>query len=427
LATIINNIKQQYAGANQWQQQYPWFSLGHLLQAASQKHTEGFQPASQKAAVYFNDVQRLHWLLYQQEINVAEILATYDLGKETITQNEEIFAVKFVEEAEQEEQEGQEGQEEQEEQEGQEPAIVTDQLDTVVAEIFEIGKTDDEAFKTEGPAIQNETEPIEEPITELETEIEEAIIPEVVHEEIPEPEPISTIISEVPVAAITTEPILETVTETEMETEQISDAETNDTETTETVSVELEEAIEMPQSWQDESYDPDDTDGPEDTERQEPELKSVMDIAAEKFEPTNMSQSLAEVSKQFKEENKEDALELPVEVYHTVDYFASQGIKLVLEPRADDKFGQQLKTFTSWLKQMKKLPATKMSDKEHDPIVENIASSSLQEGEVLTESMAEVLMKQGKHVQAIEVWQKLSLLYPEKSHYFATFIEKTKV
>ncbi len=421
MATIINNIKQQYAGANQWQQQFPWFSLGHLLEAASQKNTEGFNTASQKAAVYFNDVQRLHWLLHQQEINVAEILATYDLGKESITQKEEMFAVKSVaedivaDEIEEAEQNIKLNIEE--------PAIVTDQLDTVVAEIFEIGKTDDVALETEEPTIQLDTEPIEEPITELETKIEEEVIPEVVQEEIQEPESISTIISEVPVAAITTEPILETVTETV----HTSDDVTIDTETTETVSAELEEAIEMPQSWQDESYDPDDTDGPEDTERQEPELKSVMDIAAEKFEPTNMSQSLAEVSKQFKEENKADALELPVEVYHTVDYFASQGIKLVLEPRADDKFGQQLKTFTSWLKQMKKLPATKMSDKEHDPIVENIASSSLLEGEVVTESMAEVLMKQGKEAQAIEVWQKLSLLHPEKSHYFATLIEKTKV
>ena len=422
MATIINNIKQQYAGANQWHQEFPWFSLGHLLEAAAQKNTENFQPASQKAAIYFNDVQRLHFLLHQQEINVADILATYDLGKETVTEKGEIFALKTVEETAIEET-GQVTNTNE-----KEPAIVADQLDSVVAEIFEIGKTDDVEIETGETATQIEAASIEEPTPELETGIEKAIVPEVWLGQIAEPKPNSTTISEVSITETVIEPTLENVIETDIkETQLNSDTETNDTETPETAPVELEEAIEMPQTWEDKSYDPDNTDGPEDIERKEPELLSIMDIAAEKFEPTNMRQSLAEVSKQFKEQNKEDVLELPVEVYHTVDYFASQGIKLMLEPRADDKFGQQLKSFTSWLKQMKKLPATKLSDKEHDPIVENIASSSLQEGEVLTESMAEVLIKQGKEAQAIQVLQKLSLLHPEKSHYFAALIEKTKV
>ncbi len=430
MATIINDIKQQYAGANLWHQHFPWFSLGHLLEAAAQKNTQGFQSASQKAAIYFNDVQRLHFLLHQQEIYVAEILATYNVGKETISETEEVYAVKSEEETEIKEAEIDETEITAAEQDTifntEEPVIVADQLDTVVAEIFEIRKPDDAAFETEEQTTQLEALPDEEPIT-LETKVKEEVIPEVAIEEILEEAPIATIMAEIPDAAPTTELTLDTGGETEIETEVPFYAEINEAETAGTEAVELEEAIEMPQTSQDESYDPDDTDGPEDIKRQEPELLNVMDIAAEKFEPTNMSQSLAEVSKQFKEENKEEELELPVEVYHTVDYFASQGIKLVLEPRADDKFGQQLKSFTSWLKQMKKLPATKMSDKEHDPIVENIASISLQEREVLTESMAEVLMKQGKEAQAIEVWQKLSLLHPEKSHYFAALIEKTKV
>jgi len=37
--------------------------------------------------------------------------------------------------------------------------------------------------------------------------------------------------------------------------------------------------------------------------------------------------------------------------------------------------------------------------------------------------MAEVLINQGKSVQAREVYQKLSLLYPEKSAYFASKID----
>ena len=188
-----------------------------------------------------------------------------------------------------------------------------------------------------------------------------------------------------------------------------------------------EDEITVPQNWQEDGYDPDNTDAPEETETNEPQLVSVMDIAAEKFEGSPLSQSLAEASKQFKEESTEQELVFATGPYHTVDYFASQGIRLELEPKADDKFGQQLKSFTSWLKQMKRLPAIKMADKEPDPIVADIATHSLEKGEIVTESMAEVLMMQGKQAQAVEVWQKLSLLHPEKSHYFASLIEKTKV
>ncbi len=46
--------------------------------------------------------------------------------------------------------------------------------------------------------------------------------------------------------------------------------------------------------------------------------------------------------------------ELLFEPFHTVDYFASQGIKLREEEKAQDKFGQQLLSFTEWLKTLRK-------------------------------------------------------------------------
>lgn len=46
------------------------------------------------------------------------------------------------------------------------------------------------------------------------------------------------------------------------------------------------------------------------------------------------------------------------EPFHTVDYFASQGIKFKEEEKPVDKFSQQLKSFTDWLKTMKKLPVS---------------------------------------------------------------------
>ena len=42
--------------------------------------------------------------------------------------------------------------------------------------------------------------------------------------------------------------------------------------------------------------------------------------------------------------------------YHTIDYFASQGIKISNEIKSADKFGNQLKSFTSCIKEMRRYP-----------------------------------------------------------------------
>lgn len=129
------------------------------------------------------------------------------------------------------------------------------------------------------------------------------------------------------------------------------------------------------------------------------------------------------------EEKKDIKEELLFEPFHTVDYFASQGIKLKEEEKPTDKFGQQLKSFTDWLKAMKRLPVTEISKKVEaqtpanaEKKVEQMAAHSLNEGEVVTETMAEVWEKQGNAAKAIEVYQKLSLLDPSKSTYFAAKI-----
>jgi hypothetical protein len=118
------------------------------------------------------------------------------------------------------------------------------------------------------------------------------------------------------------------------------------------------------------------------------------------------------------------------EALHTVDYFASQGIKLSQEAIPKDKFGQQLKSFTEWLKAMKRIPQSEIvkaiSTTETDKKVEQLAEHSLEQGEILTETMAEVWAKQGNSIKAIEVYQKLSLQNPAKSHYFAGLIEQLR-
>ena len=65
-------------------------------------------------------------------------------------------------------------------------------------------------------------------------------------------------------------------------------------------------------------------------------------------------------------------------------------------------------------------------DATEEKAVVSMATESNQQTEVLTETMADVLIKQGKLSQAIDLYRKLSLLHPEKSVYFATRIEELK-
>ncbi len=121
--------------------------------------------------------------------------------------------------------------------------------------------------------------------------------------------------------------------------------------------------------------------------------------------------------------------ELVFEPYYTVDYFASQGIKLKEEEQPNDKFGKQLKSFTEWLKTMKRLPVAEIV-KTSEPVVEKkieeMAEHSLEDREVVTEAMAEVWEKQGNTIKAIDIYSKLSLLEPSKSVYFAAKIKELK-
>jgi len=121
--------------------------------------------------------------------------------------------------------------------------------------------------------------------------------------------------------------------------------------------------------------------------------------------------------------------DLVFEPYHMVDYFASQGIKFKEEEKPADKFSQQLKSFTDWLKTMKRLPVAeiaKSAETAAEIKVEQLAEHSLEEREVITEAMAAVWEKQGNREKAIEVYSKLSLLEPAKSPYFAAKIEILK-
>jgi hypothetical protein len=128
-------------------------------------------------------------------------------------------------------------------------------------------------------------------------------------------------------------------------------------------------------------------------------------------------------------EEKEPVQEFTFEPYHTVDYFASQGIRLSQEELPKDQLGKQMKSFTEWLKTMKRLPASelvKAVDTNAERKVENLAEYSLKSADIVTEAMAEVWARQGNRQKALEVYNKLSLQNPSKRAYFAAKIENLK-
>jgi hypothetical protein len=153
--------------------------------------------------------------------------------------------------------------------------------------------------------------------------------------------------------------------------------------------------------------DADDTDGDE-TEKNQP---------APGFRPISLPVT------------NDNETKLSFEPLYVVDYFASQGVKLSNEEESRDLLTNKLKSFTEWLKSMKRIHPEKLShelDEKTELTIKTVAEHSNEKGEILTETMAEIFMKQGLVEKSMEVYEKLSLLYPSKSDYFAAKISALK-
>ncbi len=146
-------------------------------------------------------------------------------------------------------------------------------------------------------------------------------------------------------------------------------------------------------------------------------------IATEKITPAPLSQKIG--AEPVPSVEKEELLFEPL---HASDYFASQGIKLSDDALGADKLGKQLKSFTAWLKTMKKVHPEKLQavTTVTETAVQTQAEKSNIEEEVVTEPMAEAYILQNKPTKAIDIYNKLSLLNPAKNAYFAGKIDSLK-
>lgn len=129
---------------------------------------------------------------------------------------------------------------------------------------------------------------------------------------------------------------------------------------------------------------------------------------------------------------------------YTDDYFAYKRLK---DPENADELSAQgeaeMKSFTSWLRQIKDNFSGRTSkdwyhqqlhrlyEEDEEPevseTVEKMAMDSITfNNDIVSETLAEIWVRQRQYQQAIRIYQKLSLLNPDKNAYFAQKIQELK-
>lgn len=218
--------------------------------------------------------------------------------------------------------------------------------------------------------------------------------------------------------------VVEDVTEKDaIKNEQKQTEVTSDTEDKNLITLPVETVVEELPSPFDVQAEP------EELPLDEEELKEQTEPLPIEESNQKIASLLSEQAEEFNKPVAEEAeIKIETEPLHSVDYFASQGIKID-EKREENLLDKKVHKFTDWLRQMKRInpqPVDLGTDSEEESFVANIAASSNQTKEIITESMAEVLVKQNKKDKALQIYEKLSLLYPLKNAYFAAKIQQIK-
>ena len=92
-----------------------------------------------------------------------------------------------------------------------------------------------------------------------------------------------------------------------------------------------------------------------------------------------------------------------------------------------EKKKNQIEIIEKFIQNEPQMDRDKLAEAESKTDIEDLANKSLlKERDYETETLAKLMVKQGKLQKAENIYKKLSLKFPEKSAYFATQIEKLK-
>jgi hypothetical protein len=94
------------------------------------------------------------------------------------------------------------------------------------------------------------------------------------------------------------------------------------------------------------------------------------------------------------------------------------------QPAEDDRKKIQAELIDKFITANPRIePAREKTDKPNDDISVRFTE---ERGELVTETLARIYVNQGYYSRAIDIYERLSLKYPEKSSYFATQIQKVE-
>ncbi|SEW38375.1 hypothetical protein SAMN04488122_2608 [Chitinophaga arvensicola] len=181
---------------------------------------------------------------------------------------------------------------------------------------------------------------------------------------------------------------------------------------------------------------------PEDTTPATP--AEVLPPPVEMPSPAEDAEQTSGPIKIFPMATADEETELVFQPLFTDDYFAYKRLK---NPEEADDLNEQgaaeMKSFTSWLRQMKDNFAGRTNkdwyhqqlhriyEEDEEPevseTVEKMAMDSIVfNNDIVSETLAEIWVRQQQYGNAIKIYQKLSLLNPDKNAYFAQKILELK-
>lgn len=183
--------------------------------------------------------------------------------------------------------------------------------------------------------------------------------------------------------------------------------------------------------------------------RQEPEQEEETGEPAVPVAELPVNQHTAsaedeEPIKIFPMDTPKEETTLTFQPLYTDDYFAYKRLK---EPESAEQLNEKgmadMRSFTDWLKEMKQSFAKKADkdwyhqqlhriyvddEPEVSEAVEKMAMESITlNDDIVSETLAEIWARQHQYQTAIQIYQKLSLLNPNKSAYFAQKIQELQL